>query len=79
MDIGCLKKIMIIKYEIEERLRRNRKAYNMRQVQCIETGEIFKSITDANEAVGGCTNNSRISKCCEDSSMTYKGYHWRYI
>lgn len=65
--------------EIEERLKRSRKAYNMKQVQCIETGEIFKSITDANEAVGGCTNNSRISKCCKDSSMIYKGYHWRYI
>lgn len=67
--------------EIEERLKISRKGkvHNTRKVKCIETGEIFKSITEANENIGGCKNNSMISKCCRNSNITYKGYHWEYI
>ncbi len=67
--------------EIEERLKISMKGkmHNMRKVKCIETGEVFKSITEANEAVGGCKNSSMISKCCKNPHLSYKGYHWEYV
>lgn len=67
--------------EIEERLNISRKGkvYNMRKVKCIETGEIFNSIIEANKAVSSCKNNSIISKCCRNPHLTYKGYHWEYV
>ena len=65
--------------EIEERLNRRVKGHNRKKVKCIETGEIFNSLTEANEAVGGCFRNSLISKCCKHPCTTYKGYHWEYV
>ena len=65
--------------EVEARLKKRIKSYNRRKVQCVETGQIFDCISQANDAVGGCHGNSMISKCCKNSSITYKGYHWRYI
>lgn len=67
--------------DIEERLKISRKGktLNMRKVRCVETGEIFRSLVEANEAVGGCCNSSMISKCCKVSTKTYKGYHWEYV
>lgn len=67
--------------EIEERLKISMKGkmHNMRKVKCIETGEVFKSITEANEAIGGCKNSSMISKCCKNSQLSYKGYHWEHV
>lgn len=67
--------------EVEERLKISMKGkmHNMRKVKCIETGEVFKSIIEANEAIGGCKNSSMISKCCKNSQLSYKGYHWEYV
>ena len=65
--------------EIEKRLKRRVKSYNRRKVKCVETNQIFDCITEANIAVGGCHNSSMISKCCKNSSITYKGYHWTYV
>lgn len=67
--------------DIEERLKISRKGktLNMRKVRCVETGEIFRSLVEANEAVGGCCNSSMISKCCKVPTKTYRGYHWEYV
>lgn len=48
-----------------------------KKVQCVETGEIFDSVTLAAKAVKGETSN--ISKCCKKPNCICKGYHWRYV
>lgn len=65
--------------EIQERFKQKRVSCNRKKVRCIETGEVFNSIMEANEFVRGCPNNSLISKCCKDSNITYKGFHWEYM
>ena len=48
-----------------------------RKVQCIETGEIYKSVRqDARK-----TNSSApsISLCCQGKQSNVKGYHWKYL
>ena len=49
-----------------------------RKVQCIETGETFESIVDA-ENYAGLKRGSNIIKCCKGQKQTSAGYHWRYI
>lgn len=49
-----------------------------RQVQCIETGEIFEAIVDAEKSVG-LKKGSNIIKACRDNNKTSAGYHWRYV
>ena len=46
-------------------------------VRCIETGEVFNSVTEASKKVGAETTN--ISKCCKDKKYICKGFHWEYI
>ena len=46
-------------------------------VICIETGEIFESMTDAMKK--GYTDKRKIKKCCQGELETYKGFHWKYI
>lgn len=65
--------------EIENRFKRRIKSHNRQKVQCVETGQIFDCIAQANDAIGGCPNSSMISKCCKNPNITYKGYHWQYI
>ena len=64
--------------EVEKRLQKRRKATNTKRVRCKETGIIFDSLTEASNAVGGCSCNSSISRCCKDPNLTYKGFHWEY-
>ena len=47
---------------------------NMKKVICIETGEIFNSMTEAQKIKK--VNN--ISLCCSGKYKTAGGYHWRY-
>lgn len=65
--------------EIQKRFERKRISCGRKKVRCVETGKIFNSITEANEFVGGCPNSSVISKCCKNSKITYKGFHWEYV
>ena len=48
---------------------------NKRKVRCIETGEIFTSISDAEREKGGRS----ISRVCKGSRKTSGGYHWEYV
>ncbi len=48
-----------------------------KKVQCIETGEVFNSVTAAALSVNGESTN--ISKCCKNLKYMCKGYHWQYV
>lgn len=48
-----------------------------RKIICIETGEIFESVTAASKAINKSTSD--ISKCCHETHRTSGGYHWKYI
>lgn len=45
-------------------------------VICLETGEIYKSITDASKLTNICRGD--IGKCCLNQQKTASGYHWQY-
>lgn len=47
---------------------------NMRKVICIETGEVFCSIKEAEKS----KKTSNISACCIGTHKTAGGYHWQY-
>lgn len=50
-----------------------------RRVQCVETGEIFRSLLDAQKRTG--IDRTVISRCCagKPHSKTAGGYHWRFL
>ena len=67
-----------------EQMRRNRIGKNMgkdnqnsKKVICIETGEIYDSMSDAARALG-IKNGGGISACCCGTQKTACGYHWQY-
>lgn len=50
---------------------------NKIKVLCVETGEIFESVSDAANKINGCT--SSISKTCSGKKKSYKGFSWKYL
>ena len=50
---------------------------NNRPVICMETGERFKSATEAASTLDH-GNSSIIIGCCRGRRNTHKGYHWKY-
>ena len=64
----------------KQRMRENHAGGNApKQVLCVETGEIYKSINDAARAVN--INKKVISSCCRGVAHynTAAGYHWQFI
>lgn len=53
--------------------------FGQRKVQCVETGQIFDSIKEAQNFVG--VKGARISNVCRQrrGAKTCAGYHWRYV
>ena len=56
-------------------------AYNItyskgKKVICLETQEIFNSLTDAAKAVN--TSKANICRCLKSKYKTAAGYHWKY-
>ena len=49
---------------------------HQKKVICVESGEIFNSITEASKAVD--IDPSNISNCLAGRKKTAAGYHWRY-
>lgn len=47
-----------------------------KQVQCIETGEIYPCIAEASRKTGAPLNS--IAMCCRGERKTAGGYHWKY-
>lgn len=48
-----------------------------KKVQCIETGEIFNSVTEAANSVN--RNIATLINCLKGRSKTCGGLHWEYI
>jgi len=48
------------------------------KVQCIETGKIFNSISDANRFLGNASGRGNVVKVCNGQIDSCGGYHWRY-
>lgn len=48
-----------------------------KKVLCIDTGEIFNSLSAASRTKN--TAISYISQCCRGKQRTAGGYHWRYV
>lgn len=52
---------------------------NKKRTRCIETGEVFPSVLDAQRSLcPNSTNGSRVSAAIR-SGKTYRGYHWEYV
>lgn len=58
-----------------ELLKPNKK---FRKVMCLETKQIFDSISKAKEWAG-ISNSSLITNCCKGRVKTAGGYHWQYV
>lgn len=67
--------------EIHEKLYNSSKikAWCRKRVKCVETGKIFECISDALVSLGVKGSTSSISKCCKNSNLTYKGFHWEFV
>ena len=58
---------------------KGKKNHNSKKVRCIETGQIFDCISDANEYMGKSRKCMSICHCCKGRSKTAYGLHWEYI
>ena len=47
-----------------------------RAVICVETGQIFETLTEASAWCNG--NRQNIYNCCNDKQTIAYGYHWKY-
>lgn len=47
-----------------------------KKVVCVETGEVFNTVTDAARYIG--KTNTHLCACCKGKVQTCGGYHWRY-
>lgn len=52
-----------------------------RRVMCIETGQVFNSITEANLWLGRSPKSSAISQVClgHGRKKSTGGFHWKYV
>lgn len=53
------------------------KEKNSKQIKCVETGEIFSSITEAKKQKQ--IKGNHIGECCFGTRKTCDGYHWEYV
>ena len=49
-----------------------------RKVKNVETGDVYKSLSEAERAMGGESNSRLISRSCREEGVTAYGYHWCY-
>lgn len=52
-------------------------SFRYRSVVCLETNEVFQSITSAAKLTG--VTPSAIMNCCKGKTKTSGGYHWKYF
>ena len=64
-------------YNCKECYLKNRTIKNKRKVLCVETSEIFDSISDASKKTH--TSKTGISNCLNGRSKSSGGYHWKYL
>ena len=65
------------KKKTPEAIRNNQLAQHRKPVRCIETGEEFESLSDAQRKTG--ILGETISRCCRGKQKTASGYHWEFI
>ena len=49
-------------------------ANGCKPVMCIETGEVFRTVTEANKKYKG-----HIGEVCKGTRLKAAGYHWKYV
>lgn len=54
------------------------KGKNCKKVLCVETGQVFNSITEAYNWLS-IEYNSNIGACCRGKQTVAYGYHWKYV
>lgn len=55
-----------------------RQTHRMKRIMCVETGEIFESITDCAKKMG--TSREAVSRCVNNQALANKdGYHFKVI
>lgn len=50
----------------------------MRKVKCVETQEVFESLSAAAKWAR-IISVGNITECCKGNRKTAKGYHWEYV
>lgn len=55
----------------------NRGKYSIKRVQCVETGEVYESATEAGRQLNLCSSN--ISAVCRGTRKRCGGYHFKFI
>lgn len=65
------------KKKTKEAIENNRKAQHRKPVKCLETGEIYESLSDAERKTG--ILDETISRCCRGKQKTAGGYHWVFV
>ena len=63
--------------QTEEHKRNNRMAQHRKPVQCIETGEMYDSLAEAERQTG--IFGESISRQIKGQQKTTKGLHWRFV
>ena len=48
-------------------------------IRCIETGDVYDYVADANTALGRKRTSSTIHDCLKQRVKTAFGYHWEYV
>lgn len=52
---------------------------NGMSVRCVETGDVFYSMSEAARWCGSANNAGKISECVSGKRNTHKGYHWELV
>ena len=62
------------KKRMEREVERNKQ---YKPVRCIETGIVYRSLTEAGRQTGA--ERSSISNCCQGKQKTTAGFHWEFV
>ena len=73
----AISKALTGKKKTPEHIRNNQLAQHRKPVECIETGEKYESLSDAERKTG--ILGETISRCCRGKQKTASGFHWRFI
>lgn len=73
----AISKALTGKQKTPEHIRNNQLAQHRKPVECIETGEKYESLSDAERKTG--ILGETISRCCKGKQKTASGFHWRFI
>lgn len=64
-------------HEVSEETRSKISKALSKPILCVETGEVFRGITEAERQTGN--NHSNLVACLKGRQKTCGGYHWKYV